>query len=58
VGYYAASRGNLLETFRDNISVPLEGTIKSEKTLEAVTDRLSGNVGKELPISVQKTLED
>jgi hypothetical protein len=39
VGYYAASSGNSLPTFRDNLSVPMFGT-KS----------LSRNVGKELPL--------
>jgi len=43
VGYYAAYSDNSSPTFRDNISVPL-------MTLEDETDRLSRNVGKELPL--------
>jgi len=40
--YYAASSGNSLQAFRDNLSVPLN--------LEDGADRLSLNVGKELPL--------
>jgi len=28
LGYYAASRVNFLQTFRDNLSVPLQGPFK------------------------------
>ena len=42
LSHYAASGGNFLQTFRDNLSVPLN--------LEGGTDRLSLNVGKELPL--------
>ena len=43
LGYYAASSGNSLPTFRDNLSV--FGFL----VLEEGTDMLSRNVGKELP---------
>jgi hypothetical protein len=56
LGYYAASGGNTLPTFRDNVSVPSSRVEKSKKrfflyflTLEKGTDKLSRNVGKELP---------
>jgi hypothetical protein len=38
-GYYSASSGNLLPTFRDKLSVP-------PSEFEDRTDRLSRNVGK------------
>jgi len=38
LGYYAASSGNSLQTFRDNLSVPPSRVKKSR------------NVGKELPL--------
>jgi len=40
LGYYAARSGNSYPTFRDNMN----------EVLEDGTDRLSRNVGKELPI--------
>jgi hypothetical protein len=43
LGYYAAYSDNSVPTFRDNISVPL-------MTLQDGTDRLSRNVGEELPL--------
>jgi len=33
LGYYAASRGNILETFRDNTSVPHQRQMKDQKGL-------------------------
>jgi len=42
--YYAASSGNSLQTFRDNLSVI------SPYTLEDVTDRLFRNVWRGLPL--------
>ena len=45
VGYYAASSGNPLPTFRGNVSVP---SPRAKKTLEDGTDTLSRNVGIEL----------
>jgi len=42
LGYYAASGGNFLPTFRDNLSV-LRVQLNPE-------DLLSGNVGKKLPL--------
>jgi hypothetical protein len=54
LGYYAASRGNCLPTFRDNVSVP-SSQVKSPSfpvgllTRQDVTDTLSRNVGKQLP---------
>jgi len=47
LGYYAASNGNFLPTFRDNLSVPSSG-VKNPKD-EDGTDRLSRNIGKKLP---------
>jgi hypothetical protein len=51
-GYYAASSGNRLPTFRDNVSVPSSRFKKSKYflTLENGTDTLSRNVGKGLPV--------
>jgi hypothetical protein len=49
LGYYAEQRGNSVPTFRDNLSVPFS-TVKKSKTLEDGTDRLSRNVGTELPL--------
>ena len=40
LGYYAASNGNSLPTFRDNLSVP--SSVIKILTLEDGTDRLSG----------------
>jgi hypothetical protein len=40
LGYYAASSGNLLQTFRDNLSVPSSGRTGSPKE---GTDMLSRN---------------
>jgi hypothetical protein len=48
LGYDATSSGNSLPTFRDNLLVP-SSRIKS-KSLENGTDKLSRNVGKELPL--------
>jgi hypothetical protein len=41
LGYYTASSGSSLPVFRENISVPFS---------RVKIDRLSGNVGKELPL--------
>jgi hypothetical protein len=46
LGYYVASSGNSLTTFRDKISISSSGFL----TLEDETDRLSRNVAKELPL--------
>ena len=50
LGCYAASGGNFLPTFRDNISVQHSG-VKYQRflTLEDGTDRLSRNVSNKLP---------
>jgi hypothetical protein len=50
LGYYAASCGNCLLMFRDNVSVP-SLWVKSLGLLtrEDGTDLLSRNVGKQLP---------
>jgi hypothetical protein len=45
LGYYAASSGNSSPTFRDYLSVPF-WRVK----VEDGADRLSRNVGKELPL--------
>jgi hypothetical protein len=58
--YYAASSGNPIPTFRDNVSVPSSRVKKSRSlffyffsldflTFEDVTDTFSRNVGKGLP---------
>ena len=47
--YYAALSGSSVPTFRDNLSVHLQGLDFS--TLEDGTDRLSQNVGTELPLN-------
>jgi hypothetical protein len=44
LGHYAASNGNPLPTFRDNVSVPFFFLVFL--TLEDVTDTLSRNVGE------------
>jgi len=43
MGYYRARSGNFLPTVRDNLPV------ESSRVLEDGTDKLSRNVGKELP---------
>jgi hypothetical protein len=54
LGYYAASCGNCLPTFRDKVSVP-SSWVKSPNregkllTREDGTDTLSRNIGKQLP---------
>jgi hypothetical protein len=45
LGYYAASSGTFLPTFRDNVSVPSSRLF----ILGDGTDTLSRNVGKQLP---------
>jgi len=52
LGYYAASSGNFLPTFRDNLSVPFAGFKSPRRFLspEDGTDRLSRNVSKKLPL--------
>jgi hypothetical protein len=60
LGCYAASSGNPLPTFRDNVSVPSSRVKKSQKrrilpffdfwSLEDGTDTASRNVGKGLPL--------
>jgi hypothetical protein len=44
LGYYAASNGNYLRTFRDNLSIPFSMLRGQEGT-----DRLSRTVGRALP---------
>jgi hypothetical protein len=54
LGCYAASSGNSVPTFRDDVSVQSLRVKKSKKnfsTLEDETDRLYRNVGTELPLS-------
>jgi hypothetical protein len=58
LGYNAASSGNSLQTFRDNVSVPSSKVKNSKKgtfldflALENGTDTLSRNVGKGLPLN-------
>jgi hypothetical protein len=47
--YYAAYSGNFLPSCRENFSVPSSKVMKSF-TPDYATDRLSQNVGTELPI--------
>ena len=50
LGFYAAQNGSLLPTFRDNISLPSASVkVQDYFNLGDGTDRLSRNVGKELP---------
>jgi hypothetical protein len=44
LGYYAASSGNSLPTFRDSLSIP------SSRVKKSGTHMLSRKVGKELPL--------
>jgi hypothetical protein len=46
LSYYAASSGNFLPTFRDNLSVPFSEV----KISEDGTDSLFRSVGKKLPL--------
>jgi hypothetical protein len=57
LGYYAASSGNILPTFRDNVSVPSSRVKKflDIMTLEDGTDRLSRKFGKGLPFDATPT---
>jgi hypothetical protein len=55
LGYYAASGGDFSRTFRDNLLVPTSGfknpdNKKGLLSTDYGTDRLSRNVGKELPL--------
>jgi hypothetical protein len=50
LGHYAANSGNLIPTFRDDISVPSSGFCFGFLNLEDGTDRLYRNVGKELSL--------
>ena len=49
LGHFAASSGNFLQTFRDNLSVP-SSRVKDQWSLnlEDGTDRLFRSVGKKL----------
>jgi hypothetical protein len=49
LGYYAASIGNPVATFRDNVSVPSSSVKKSKKKKKDGTDTLSRNVSTGLP---------
>ena len=49
LGYYAASSGNSVPTFRDNLSLP-----SSVLTLEDGTSRLPPNIGIELPLDAEQ----
>jgi len=50
LNYYAASSENSSPTFRDNLSVPSSRFKNPFLTLDDGTDRMSRNVGKELPL--------
>jgi len=52
--YYAASSGNSLATFRDNLSVP-PSRVKNLRPFKDETDRLSRNFGKNLHYSLLRT---
>ena len=49
-GYKVASGGNSLLTFRDNLPVHFSRVKILDLNLEDGTDRLSRNVGKDLPL--------
>jgi len=50
LGCYVASSGNSLPTFRNNLSAP-SSRVKNQKRKKTYgTDKLSRNVGKELPL--------
>ena len=49
LGYYAANSGNLLPTFRDNLSGPTVRVQEPTLHLEDGTE-MSRNVGKKLPL--------
>jgi hypothetical protein len=49
LGYYVASCGKCLPTFRDNVSVP---SSRVNNPSEDGTDTLSQNVGKHLPLEL------
>jgi hypothetical protein len=54
LGYYAALSGSSVQTFRDNLSVASSRVKMSKQNflaLEDGTDRLSRNVGTELPLN-------
>ena len=57
-GYYAVSRGNFLDMFRYNLSAPLQGPNKGQKTIEDGTYKLSRNVWNKCSTKEQKTFED
>ena len=46
LGHYAASTGDSLPTFRDNLSVSSSGVSGSKLTPENGIDRLAQNVGR------------
>jgi len=52
--YYAAYNGNCLPTIRGNLSVPSasQESVPESLTVKYGTDKLSRNVGKELPLYV------
>ena len=52
LSYSAASSGNCLPMFQDNLSVPSARVKSSNRTLEDGTERLSWSVCKELPLLV------
>ena len=44
----------MLQLFRNNLTDPLVEGIKGERTLENLTDKMSWNIGNELPFSFKK----
>jgi hypothetical protein len=50
LGHDAASTANSFPTFRDNLSVSSSGVNGSRLTPEGGIDRLSRNVGRQLPV--------
>jgi hypothetical protein len=50
LNYYAASSGNSLPKFRDNLSVPPSRVKNPFLTLDDGIDTMSRDVGKELPL--------
>jgi hypothetical protein len=50
LGYCATSSGNTLQAHQDNLSLPSSAVLLEFLTLADGTDRLSQNMGKELPL--------
>jgi hypothetical protein len=58
LGYYTASNGNPLPTFRKNVSVPSSRVKKAKKTLEDVTDTCPETSVKDYHSTLRNTPEE